>query len=186
MTKGPDAPIMPKDVPLPVRPDFGTGKDKRVERVPIAPLAIRQKIWEIAMGDLSFTARCVGPFEIVLPPWLDFHGLIWGENGELYEQLISSLHEFLTVGWLVASGRTTALVVGFKSSSKVAADVPRHWQDLTLLWHDVQHWVVYVNNGSWTTLVDSLAVTHWTRMTSVREEPWKELGSLHLESEANP
>ncbi|KAM0299480.1 hypothetical protein ACHAPM_007522 [Fusarium culmorum] len=147
-----DAPIMPKMTPLPVRRDFEVGKDERVD--------INGSI----DGSLSFRDPVVGPFEVALPPWLDFHGLIWGEDGELYERLLSSLHEFLTVGWIIAGARPRCLVIGFKPSYEDAASRSRHWHDLTTLWEDVVAWVSRARYGSCTTLLDSLAIQHWSRM----------------------
>ncbi|KAF0634944.1 hypothetical protein FPSE5266_01626 [Fusarium pseudograminearum] len=164
-----DAPIIPKGILIPVRPDFEVGKDKRVGKLHVAMLDVRHRIWESINGTLSFKDPVVGPFEVALPPWLDFHGLIWGENGELYERLISSIHEFLTVGWIIAGGRPSCLVVGFKPpnqdpASEDPASRIRHWHDLTTLWEDVVTWVSQARYGNCTTLLDSLTIQHWKRM----------------------
>ncbi|OBS17838.1 hypothetical protein FPOA_09567 [Fusarium poae] len=160
----------------------GVDNDKLMEQPHIPSLAVRQIIWESVNGNLSFIYPVVGPFEIEVPSSLDFHGLIWGDDGKLYDQMISSLHDFLTIGWTIAGGRPSSLVVGFKPSHEDAARCHRQWLDLTTLWEDVITWVMAVRRGSSATLSDTLTIQHCARMGVVYSKSHGRPTGLHSES----
>ncbi|KAH7179129.1 uncharacterized protein B0J16DRAFT_386953 [Fusarium flagelliforme] len=135
-----DSPILPDPVTLPVRLISGLIFDPLVMQAKPTPWELRLRVWQTAMGQEMYEAPCIGPFEVALPTWLNFHDLIWGHGGRLYAELRSSLHRFLTVGWITTCGKPKSLVV------------------------DVVFWVSEVYAGTCTTLLESLTLSHWRRM----------------------
>ncbi|KAJ4135206.1 hypothetical protein NW768_004827 [Fusarium equiseti] len=175
----------PVDPHLLIRPDHNVNKDKPVEQIQFSSHDLRLKLWQTIKGYGPFKKPIVGPFEVALPPWLNFYGLIWGEDGEIYKEICSFIPPFLTVGWYVREGRAVSLVVGFKVSDEEQAKNHWTWQALVTLWGDVLTWVEGANDGAGTTLLESLTISHSRRVASVRDLEFPGLAESHIDSEAN-
>ncbi|KAH7179126.1 uncharacterized protein B0J16DRAFT_374212 [Fusarium flagelliforme] len=126
--------ICPDSGDLLVQSAHKANKDKPVEQIQFSSHHLRLKVWHNLMGHGPYKTPIVGPFEVALPPSLDFHGLVWVEDGKIYKELCSMVHDFLTVGWLVNDGRPVSLVVGFKASHEEHASNHRNCHDLVTLW----------------------------------------------------
>ena len=133
LTEESEPPILPDPVTHPVRLVPRVQIDKRALKVQVPTLTLRQQLWQSIMGKEVYQYPCVGPFEVAVPIWINFDGLVWGENGEHYDDLLSTLDQFLTVGWNVHVENPISLVVGFKSDCEEASSLHRHWQNLTTL-----------------------------------------------------
>ncbi|KAJ4015443.1 hypothetical protein NW752_006906 [Fusarium irregulare] len=169
--------VLTKDPRLPA--------DKPVEQLQFSSHHLRLKLWHSIMGDGPYKTPIVGPFEVALPPSLDFHGLVRGEDGEIYKELCSTIHDFLTVGWLVKDGRPVSLVVGFKATHEEHAKKHKNCHDLVMLWGDCLTWVSGLNDGSSLTLVESLSMSDWQRIAAVRDAELPGHTSSHLDNEVN-
>ncbi|CEI38631.1 hypothetical protein FVEN_g4814 [Fusarium venenatum] len=167
-------------------PDVGVHNDKGMEPAPIASLASRQTMRKNINGDTPFSYPIVGPFEIDLPPWLDFDTLIWGKDGKLYDELISSLHDFLTVGWTTAGGKPSRLVIGFNPSHEDTSKRHRLWYDLTTLWEDVLTWFTQARRSSWVALLHSLRGQNWRRTFQACNKAQGRLKGVQWESGRGP
>ncbi|KAM0241330.1 hypothetical protein ACHAPO_002137 [Fusarium lateritium] len=181
-----DTPATSKRIRFPIHPHFEVNNDTGMEPAPIASLASRQSMWKNIHGDTPFSYPIVGPFEIDLPPWLDFYRLIWGKDGNLYDELISSLHDFLTVGWTTAGGKPSRLVIGFKPSHEDASKRHRLWYDLTTLWEDVLTWFAQARRNSWVALLHSLKGQNWKRTFQACGKAQGRLKGVQWESGRGP
>ncbi|RFN50471.1 hypothetical protein FIE12Z_5234 [Fusarium flagelliforme] len=108
-----ESPILSDPVTLPVLLVPGLIFDPLGMQTERTHWELRLRIWQTTMGQEMYEAPCIGPFEVAVPTWLNLHGLIWGRGGQLYTELRSSLHRFLTVGWITTWGKPKSLVVGF-------------------------------------------------------------------------
>ncbi|RFN50467.1 hypothetical protein FIE12Z_5230 [Fusarium flagelliforme] len=176
-------PLVRDPVDLRVRLPRHINKGKPVEQIQFSSRDLRLELWHSIMGYGPFKAPIVGPFEVALPPWLDFHGLVWGEDGEIYKEVCSRIPEFLTIGWTVKDSKATSLVVGFKITHEDEAKAHWTWESLATLWIDVMTWVTDAYDGSAATLQESLTVSYWRRLAATRDDLLTR--QSQLSSEAN-
>lgn len=162
-------PLVRGHVDLLVRPPRNINKDKPVEQIQFSSHDLRLELWHSIMGYGPFKTPIVGPFEVALPPWLDFYGLVWGEDGEIYKELCLTIPEFLTIGWIVKEGKATSLAVGFKITHEDEAKTHWTWESLATLWVDVLTWATDAYNGSPVTLLESLTDSYWRRLAAARD-----------------
>lgn len=137
-------------------------------RPPVPSLAGRQHVWKAIYGDRRTAHYRLGPFEVGIPSWLDFEGLIYGHDGHLFAGVLEMIHQDLAISWGVNEPdseiqdlvpldfdyRPNKLVVGL--SDGVDHDDISNQSRLRALWDNVQGWVDTVYNGRPRTLASYL------------------------------
>lgn len=106
----------------------------------------RETIWNAMYGDGPHVGAICGPFEIILPSWLDFEGLVCGKDGGLIDQIQDgTIAPYQRISWYNTGGRPFALVVG------LSADVNPRFLSVQYcmrdLWSGVLQWAIEAYNG---------------------------------------
>ncbi|RKL46856.1 hypothetical protein BFJ72_g2596 [Fusarium proliferatum] len=148
---------IPEDAPMPLRDHYMASK----ESAPVARLPsheLREKIWRsLQMLPDRPQGPIVGFFEVALPPWIDFHDLIFGPHGSLVTKLRSGIYSReLHISWATNKDQAVALVVGPHPEYTHDAGNRNLWKELRNLWLKVLEWVFHVNRGNPFRLVDFL------------------------------
>ncbi|RBR15224.1 uncharacterized protein FIESC28_07404 [Fusarium coffeatum] len=90
------------------RPAFKVGRIPP----PCPDLKLRQQIWDIVEFP-SPTGPCLGPFELALPPWVDFFDLLLGKEGKLFGRISEFTPRDVAIAWTKnEDGLPKSLVVG--------------------------------------------------------------------------
>ncbi|KAH7179131.1 uncharacterized protein B0J16DRAFT_386955 [Fusarium flagelliforme] len=80
---------------------------------PISPdRNFRQHIWDLL--ELPHPVKpCLGPFQVAVPPWIDFFDLLFGDGGTMFASIGGLIPRDVTVAWTKGSnGVPNSLVVG--------------------------------------------------------------------------
>ncbi|KAG4283175.1 hypothetical protein FPRO06_09848 [Fusarium proliferatum] len=150
------SPVIPLDQPLVLVPSFrATTVMPWME--PFPSMDTCKAIWG-DIGDGQLTEAVPGPFEVALPPWLDFNRLVLGEDRAVHNEIERLVSPVLTIAWRTVFGKPVSLIVGvdpkfdnFSASPSVRLEVRR-------LWQYVCHWVLFATKGHSTTLSDHIAL----------------------------
>ncbi|RSM12440.1 hypothetical protein CDV31_006281 [Fusarium ambrosium] len=134
-------------------------------RPQVPSLAVRRHVWNAIYGDRWPADPYCGPFEVSIPPWLDFKGLVLGHNGYLFAGVLETIHQDLAISWEMNElnspnyfdYRSHKLVVGF--SNGVDYDDIANQSHLKALWENVTSWVDTVYQGRPRTLASYLRNT---------------------------
>jgi hypothetical protein len=117
----------------------------------------RETIWNAIYGDGPHIGAICGPFEVILPGWLDFEGIVCGKDGGLIDQIHSGIIQpYQRISWYNAGGRPAALVVDV--SSDVNPTFSSVQYDQIKLWSGVVRWAVGAYNGGTVSLATFLRV----------------------------
>ncbi|KAG5757434.1 hypothetical protein H9Q69_003735 [Fusarium xylarioides] len=187
--RGDTDPIIPLDEPVAVLPDFRANTEMPwVAEFPTA--ASRKAIWDdlYAMyGKRPFTGAVSGHFEVTLPPWLDFHRLVLGDNKVVYDEIRGLISPILTIAWPVVNGKPVALVVGVDPRFEAWSASPYVRLEVGRLWRSVCHWVLLANKGDSMTLGDHLALLNAQEkgQAAMDEAAWDRLTDAHTVSMGN-
>lgn len=122
----------------------------RMEPPMMPRLELRQKAWEQVFGDTAIVEPVVGPFEIRLPSWLDFQGLVLGSDGMgLHRINNDGIDADLVITWEEGmSPDAKKLIVGFSGrADRYAADRRSNLERLIMLWYQVFTWASMVYQG---------------------------------------
>ncbi|TVY62974.1 hypothetical protein Focb16_v014391 [Fusarium oxysporum f. sp. cubense] len=153
-----DEPVIPSNEVIPVRHDFGANNDVKCEG-PMAPVPeYLQDMWEgLRLGMYSY-GPIIGPFEIALPEWIDFHDLVYGDDGALYALIEDQalIDRDIVITWAMKNGRPISLVVGPKPSHKCDYEDKQLWLRTRATWLKVAEWVFGVYFGRPHRLTDFL------------------------------
>ncbi|KAI8714982.1 hypothetical protein NCS52_01004900 [Fusarium sp. LHS14.1] len=139
----------------------------------------RLDIWRALNRSDLFVAPVCGPFEVLLPEWLDFNALVWGPKGADFAYMHKELiDEDLVITWATTNkGVPSKLIVGFRDG-KVGSHIPLCKMDrLGLLFTRVTNWAVDAYAGNPKSLASSLGVARVLDNESMYE-PFKPRGSL--------
>ncbi|WZH44342.1 uncharacterized protein QYS62_005364 [Fusarium acuminatum] len=117
----------------------------------------RETIWNAMYGDGPHVGAICGPFEIILPSWVDFEGLVCGKDGGLIDQIHDGIIQpYQRVSWYNTGGRPFALVVGVSADVKpTSLSVQYSMRDL---WSGVLQWAIEAYNGGTVSLATFLRV----------------------------
>ncbi|KAF4975984.1 hypothetical protein FZEAL_7291 [Fusarium zealandicum] len=120
---------------------------------PVPTFSERKSLWEDIFGDGSEVEPVCGPFEVTLPKFLDFEGLVWGSGGSICARVQNELDDgHLAISWVCdeITGRPQRLVVGFAPDF----ESPTVDQQIRLVgvFDCVVSWVRSVRQGSGTSL----------------------------------
>lgn len=117
----------------------------------------RETIWNTMYGDGPHVGAICGPFEIIIPSWLDFEGLVCGKDGGLIDQIHDgTIAPYQRISWYNTGGRPFALVVGLSADvNPRSLSVQYCMRDL---WSGVLQWVIEAYNGGTVSLATFLRV----------------------------
>ncbi|PNP79516.1 hypothetical protein FNYG_07132 [Fusarium nygamai] len=151
-------PVIPVDAVIPVRHDFGVNNDVKFEG-PMAPVPeYLQDMWEeLRLGKL-IGGPIIGPFEIAIPEWCDFHDLVYGDDGALYTMIQDQglIDRDIVIAWSMKNGRPASLVVGPDPSRKCDYEDKQLWLRVRATWLKVAEWAAGVYYGRPHRLTDFL------------------------------
>ncbi|KAF5232501.1 hypothetical protein FANTH_12962 [Fusarium anthophilum] len=150
--------VIPLNAKSPVRHDFGFNKDVKCQGL-MGPVPDHlEDIWgELCLGKY-LGGPIVGPFEIAIPEWCDFHDLVYGEDGALYAMIEDEalIDRDIVITWSMKNGRPSSLVVGPKSTLKCVYEDKQLWLRVRTTWLKVAEWVAGVYFGRPHRLTDFL------------------------------
>ncbi|KAF4969280.1 hypothetical protein FSARC_3435 [Fusarium sarcochroum] len=102
---------------------------------------LRQIVWREVFNNKPFSPPSCGPFEIMLPAWLDFYRLVYGDNGSLITCINNEIiSPSLMISWLSENNGARALVVGFRTDMNIQYTHPGVQHSLRELWSQVVGW----------------------------------------------
>ncbi|KAF9766899.1 hypothetical protein IL306_000596 [Fusarium sp. DS 682] len=178
------SPIIPINEPLPVLPGFKANNDMPwMAQFPT--MASRKNIWVKLYGETEFTAAILSPFEVALPPWLDFNRLVVGENQAVYNRVRRLISPILTIAWPVVNAKAVSLVVGVDPEFEALSGHEYVRLEVRNLWQWVCHWVLLVTQGDSMTLGDHFAVVNGRQWSAALEDDWSAVSRAHLASMEN-
>ncbi|KLO87964.1 Uncharacterized protein LW93_5130 [Fusarium fujikuroi] len=150
--------VIPANVELPVRHDFGANNDVNCEG-PMGPVPeYLQDIWEELRLGKCIHGPIIRPFEIALPEWIDFHDLVYGDDGVLYAMIEDEalIDRDIVITWSTKNGRPVSLVVGPKPSLKCDYEDKQLWLRVRATWLKVAEWLANAYYGRPHRLTDFL------------------------------
>ncbi|KAH7262922.1 hypothetical protein BKA59DRAFT_551136 [Fusarium tricinctum] len=125
----------------------------------VPELGPRQIIWrglpmEIIGGPI------LGHFEVALPPWIDFHDLVYGKDNTFISEVRRDnlLDKDVTISWELVNGRPVSLVIGPNPNATYDPQDRQLWVRVRAVWWKVINWLVYVYRGRCVRLVDWLSI----------------------------
>lgn len=125
----------------------------------VPELGPRQIIWrglpmEIIGGPI------LGHFEVALPPWIDFHDLVYGKDNTFISEVRRDnlLDKDVTISWELVNGRPVSLVIGPNPNATYDPQDRQLWVRVRAAWWKVINWLVYVYRGRCIRLVDWLSI----------------------------
>ncbi|KAM0339292.1 hypothetical protein ACHAPU_010971 [Fusarium lateritium] len=152
-------PLLCPNFPLLVRNEF-RAHTELPSPCPLVPIRKeRDLIWR-GLGLNKAEAPFPGSFELTIPSWMDFHDLVYGNDGCLFcaikrEGLVDN---DLVIGWKVLNNRPVSLIVG---PNPTVAHNPRDrrlWIRVRNLWWRVTQWLLEVYDGRPLRLRDYLLI----------------------------
>ncbi|QGI83896.1 hypothetical protein CEK25_010625 [Fusarium fujikuroi] len=142
-------PVIPVNVEMPVRHDFRANNDINCEG-PMGPVPeYLQDIWEKLRLGMCIRGPVIRPFEIALPEWIDFHDLVYGDDGALYAMIEDEalIDRDIVITWSTKNGRPVSLVVGPKPSVKYDYEDKQLWLRVRATWLKVAEWLANAYDG---------------------------------------
>ncbi|SPJ80233.1 uncharacterized protein FTOL_08625 [Fusarium torulosum] len=136
------------DAPLPVRDEFGA-HEELPSPCPVLPdAAARQQIWK-SLGLETAGVPFPGCFELTLPPWMDFHDLVYGKDGALFAEIKRDnlIDKDLIIGWNMLNDRPVSLMVGPDPEAVYDVQDRQLWIRVRALWWRVIQWLLEVYEG---------------------------------------
>lgn len=130
---------------------------------PIIDLEAGQTAWTLFFGEVNHRLPTCGPFEVLLPRWLNFETKVWGPGGQQLKRINAHLLvSGLAVSWVLDKqddAKPEKLIVGFLEGH-------RHCNGLTLLnvWSALFLWAKNLYEGKARTLVEQLEMSLKLRM----------------------
>ncbi|KAH8667883.1 hypothetical protein BGZ61DRAFT_538053 [Ilyonectria robusta] len=129
----------------------------------IIDLEKRQAAWSLFFGEVNHRLPTCGPFEVLLPRWLNFETKVWGPEGQQLERI----NEHLIVSGLAVSwafdkeddAKPEKLIVGFSEGNRLC-----NWAMLQSVWSAVFLWAKDLYEGKVRTLADHLEMNLLLRM----------------------
>ncbi|KAF5585748.1 uncharacterized protein FSUBG_12337 [Fusarium subglutinans] len=149
--------INPMNEPIPVRHDFGVNEVNWT-----GPMAPNPEYLEDIWDDLHLRKYRVGPicgpFEIALPKWMDFHDLVLGNDGSLFDMIEDEglIDTDVMITWSVGNHGPISLIVGPKPTRKFDSQDKNQWLRVRNTWMKVGEWVAGVYKGHPHRLTDFL------------------------------
>ncbi|RKL48138.1 hypothetical protein BFJ70_g2495 [Fusarium oxysporum] len=144
--------VDPKD-PVPIREDWGIHNWEKVKGSALPSLLLCEKIWWRII-DKPRGGPLLGPFELALPDWLDFHDLVLHDFHKILTNKL--IDADIVIGWRVEDGHPVSLIVGptpLKDHGE--GDIPLGLR-VRSNWLRVAAWIADAYRGSPVRLVDYL------------------------------
>ncbi|KAJ4309804.1 hypothetical protein N0V84_011313 [Fusarium piperis] len=109
----------------------------------------RLDIWRALNRSDHWVAPVCGPFEVILPEWLDFDTLVWGPQGADFAYMHKELiDEDLMITWGIKDGVPSKLIMGFRDGNE-DSHIPLCKMDrLGFLFSRVTNWAAEAYGGS--------------------------------------
>ncbi|KAI1059046.1 hypothetical protein LB507_004063 [Fusarium sp. FIESC RH6] len=107
----------------------------------------RQHIWYLL--DLPAPVKpCLGPFQVAVPPWIDFLDLLFGDGGTMFASTGGLIPRDVTVACTKGSnGVPNSLVVGPNPIIAHDLDSPMLRHGVHKVWRQVIHWLRLAQEG---------------------------------------
>ncbi|RFN50474.1 hypothetical protein FIE12Z_5237 [Fusarium flagelliforme] len=107
----------------------------------------RQHIWD--MLDLPRPVDpYTGPFEVAIPPWIDFFDLLFGEQGTMFDTIGGLIPRGVSVAWNKGrDGVPSSLVVGPNPIFAHDIDSPPLRDGVQKVWRQVIQWLALAQAG---------------------------------------
>ncbi|KAH7010065.1 hypothetical protein EDB80DRAFT_868586 [Ilyonectria destructans] len=129
----------------------------------IIDLEKRQAAWTLLFGKVKHRLPTCGPFEVLLPRWLNFETKVWGPEGQQLERINKHLIvSGLAVSWVFDKqddAKPEKLIVGFSESTRLG-----NWAMLQGVWSAVFLWAKNLYEGNVRTLAEQLEMSLMLRM----------------------
>ncbi|RSL59910.1 hypothetical protein CEP54_007063 [Fusarium duplospermum] len=128
----------------------------------------RLDIWLALNRSDHWVAPICGPFEVLLPEWMDFGALVWGPEGAHFAHMHKELiDEDLVVTWATENGVPKRLIVGFRDDDEGSRTPLCKMDRLGFLFTRVTNWVDDVYDGSTQSLLSHLSLSRNTANESM-------------------
>ncbi|KIL95572.1 hypothetical protein FAVG1_00309 [Fusarium avenaceum] len=152
-------PVISIDAPLPVRDEFGAHQELSSPCPVLPDVTVRQQIWK-SLGLDTAGVPFPGCFELTLPPWIDFHDLVYGKDGALFVEIKrdSLIDKDLIIGWNMLNDRPVSLMVGPDPEAVYDVQDRQLWIRVRALWWRVIQWLLEVYEGRPLRLKDYLFI----------------------------
>ncbi|KAM5378174.1 hypothetical protein ACJA88_005908 [Fusarium oxysporum] len=144
--------VDPKD-PVPIREDWGTHNFENVKGSALPSHSLCETIWWEVI-DKPRGGPLLGPFELALPDWLDFHDLVLHDFHKIATNKL--IDEDIVIAWRIEENHPVSLIVGPSPLKNHAeGDIPFGLR-VRSNWLRVAAWIVDAYRGSPVRLVDYL------------------------------
>ncbi|KAF5613065.1 uncharacterized protein FTJAE_13968, partial [Fusarium tjaetaba] len=164
--------IITMDSSIPIRHDFG------VNAVTWAgPMRPSQEYLEDIWDDLHLRkyegGPIIDPFEIALPKWMDFHDLVLGNDGSVFDMIEGEglIDTDIVISWSMGDHGPASLVVGPKLTKAFDSKDKNQWLRVLNTWMKVAEWVAGVYEGHTHRLADFLRYRQQQEMMGVSFMP---------------
>jgi hypothetical protein len=156
---GDDDSVISIDAPLPVRDEFGAHQELPSPCPVLPDVTVRQQIWK-GLGLETAGVPFPGCFELTLPPWIDFHDLVYGKDGALFAEIKRDnlIDKDLIIGWNMLNDRPVSLMVGPDPEAVYDVQDRQLWIRVRALWWRVIQWLLEVYEGRPLRLKDYLFI----------------------------
>ncbi|KAF5644477.1 hypothetical protein F52700_2476 [Fusarium sp. NRRL 52700] len=150
-------PINPMNEAIPVRHDFGVNDVKFAGPMEPNPEYL-EDIWDDLRLRKYEVGPICGPFEIALPKWMDFHDLVLGNDGTLFNMIEDEglIDIDVRVTWSMGNHGPASLIVGPKPTRIFEGHDKNQWLRVRNTWIKVAEWVAGVYEGYTHRLTDFL------------------------------
>jgi hypothetical protein len=153
---------------IPVRDDFGVNDVQWAG--PMEPNSeYLEDIWEDLHLRKYDLGPIIGPFEVALPEWMDFHDLVLGVDGSLFDMIENEglIDKDVVIAWSMNNGRPISLIVGPKPTRVFDCQDKQQWLRVRATWTKVAEWVAGVYIGRPHRLTDFLRYRQEQEMMGV-------------------
>ncbi|KAM0472076.1 hypothetical protein ACHAP7_008745 [Fusarium lateritium] len=152
-----DPPVLPENASIPLRDGYRADMKVIAQPPKISDPRLREMIWR-ALRLEAPSGPVTGCFQIVIPPWVDFYDLVFGENGCLYKDIVknSLLPRGVSISWMSDRGRPVTLVAGPDPNVGHNADDRNLHLQMRSVWYKIVEWAMGAYQGSPLRLTDYL------------------------------
>ncbi|KAF5543374.1 hypothetical protein FNAPI_9696 [Fusarium napiforme] len=149
-----DPPYLSPNAEIPFRfKFFGEDNEVPVHQPRLPDKDLLAKIWSgLGLEDLGMneSGPVAGPFELLLPSWIDFHDLVYGKDGSLFREL--ELKKFIEEDVVIAwrnndKHRPVSIVVGPNPFEQHDETDRRLWMRVRSTWLRISEWLHEVYQG---------------------------------------
>ncbi|EKJ67426.1 hypothetical protein FPSE_12393 [Fusarium pseudograminearum CS3096] len=155
--KEPLPPVWPMDAEFPIRRGFWPSYDVGFAPPRATKLELRQHIWDsLALGKLG--GPFPSPFEVVLPPWIDFADLVLGTGSTVLGPVMDQMPREVSITWTRSKdGRPCSLVMGPCPEMNHNMNDKNMLKAVRTVWCHIVEWTAHAWYGRPRRLADFLA-----------------------------